>query len=312
MATETSSLLESCVAEVLVCPECSGSLSLAEPGLSITCANCSRAWPIEDGIIHLMNADMSVQESEWRLRESTMKMHLRQQEEILAVVAKHHCFRVMSERASTFRRRFRSQEWLLDLGSGTGWYWRQSEGARLILSDFSLESLRVARQLLADSQSAVFLWTNAQKLPLRAKSISGLWSIQVFQHFPDKVLRNVQLELDRVLRDDFAIEIYNLNPAPFHKAIYRLMGRRLHCRGRLGDMELNRLSPREWEDVWRQFRGGTPRISANYSELFFHPDLHFRPQHYPISLERALTKYVPKLAGLFARQAQLRIDARTA
>lgn len=310
MATDSSSLLRTAVRDVLMCPDCDGSLSISPEGGQLSCNHCSKSWPVDNGIIHLMYGDLSTQEAEWRLREDTMKRHQSGKDQILAVVAKHHCLRVMYEKARMFRSRFRPEEWILDLGAGTSWYWSRSGGARLILADFSLESLRVARQLLGDSQPAIFLWTNAQRLPLKTKAISGLWSVQVFQHFPESILQSVQGELDRVLRDNFAIEVYNLNPAVLHKAIYRLMGRRLHCHGSLGEMELNRLSPHEWKQVWREFRGGRGRISSNYSELFFHPDLRFRPQHYPIGLEHTLTKYVPRLAGLFARQTQVRIDTR--
>jgi hypothetical protein len=178
------------------------------------------------------------------------------------------------------------------------------------LTDFSRESLRVSRDLLGDADRAVFIWTDAQKLPLRKSVISGLWSIQVFQHFPAAVLENVQAELDRVLRDQFKIEVYNLNPALLHKVIYRLCGKRLHCRGQLGEMELNRFSADEWTAIWQQFRTGDCPITSGYSELFFHPDLHVFPRRYPTRLERALITYTPGLAALFARQLQIRIDTR--
>lgn len=310
LQTESSRTLESAVRSVLACPRCGGSLQLSGPDTQAVCQQCSAVWPIEDGILHFMDKGMPAQEAECRLRENVMKSHGRQRAEILEVVGKHHCMSVMSARARQFRSSFHSDKWVLDIGSGTGWYWSGTVGAGLILTDFSRESLRVSRHLLADADRAVFLWADAQKLPLRKNVISGLWSIQVFQHFPAAVLENVQAELDRVLRDEFLIEVYNLNPAPFHRAIYRLFGKQLHCRGRLGEMELNRLSAEEWSAVWRQFRRGAWPITSGYSELFFHPDFHLWPRWYPTRLEQALITHAPGLAGLFARQLQIRIDAR--
>jgi SAM-dependent methyltransferase len=311
MGMTSVEVLDAALREVFVCPRCGGSLRLAESNEEAKCEQCLASWPIEDGILHLMAGETAGQESEKELRERIMKEHPPEKEQILKVVGKHHCFKVMYERARRFREMFESDEWILDIGCGTGWYWRGSAGGRLILSDFSLESLRIARLVLGDTVPAVFLWADAQRLPIRGKAICGVWSIQVFQHFPAAVLQRVQAELERVLRDDFMIEIYNLNPAWLHKAIYRLTGRRLHCRGRLGDFELNRLSNNEWRTIWQAFRAEDTKITGGYSELFFHPDFHlFWSQGYPSGLERVLTDNLPWLASIFARQGQLRISAR--
>ena len=151
---------------------------------------------------------------------------------------------------------------------------------------------------------------DAAALPIRDRAISGVWSVQAFQHFPQKVFHKALSELRRVLRDEFVAEIYYLNPAWLHKVIYRLFGKRLHWRGKLGAMEWNLLSEKEWINVWGQFRGGRPEISSGYSELFFHPKFHLGPLAYPLRLERALATYAPKLAGLFARQMHIRMETR--
>lgn len=93
----------------------------------------------------------------------------------------------------------------------------------------------------------------------------------VFRHFSYTVFEVIQSELDRILRRKFAVEIYNLHPASFLKAIYLATRKSFHMRGRIGDMELTRLTPVEWARIWQSFRGGSVRVILGYSELFFHP-----------------------------------------
>src|SRR2546430_1365907 len=99
MGIESSCMLESAVREVLICPNCGGSLSLLEARTQVFCQQCSETWPIRDGIIHLMRNELAGQESERRLREETMKEHRAEREQILATVGQHHCLKVMYERA---------------------------------------------------------------------------------------------------------------------------------------------------------------------------------------------------------------------
>jgi len=231
---------------------------------------------------------------------------------LLEAVGRHHCLPVMRRRAERFRAEFAPQEWMLDLGVGYGWHWaRRGEGARILGIDFSLGNLTVARRLLGeDREDVVLVCADAAALPLRDHTMTGLWSVQTFQHFPPEVLRAVLKELERVLRAACVIEAYNLQPAALHRLLYRLLGKRLHCRGRLGEMELNRLTARQWSDLWRTFRGGRSQIRTGYSELWFHPDLRLRPRRYPVRLEEALGGHAPMLASLIARQAQVRVEAR--
>lgn len=306
-------MIRAALHDVLACPECGGPLRIWELGQQVCCEICAANYPVEDGILCLLSSNRLGQESEQLWRDRVMRQHRGSgKERILEVVGRHHCLRVMSQRAREFRNKFHPGEWVLDVGAGSGWYWAGTYGGKLILVDFSRESLNVARQLLDEADCVVFIWADAQRLPIHANTISGLWSVQAFQHFPQEMLRQVQSELDRVLRSEFLMEIYNLNPAWLHKVIYCFFRKQFHCRGRLGAMELNRLSAEEWTDVWRQFRGGRLQINSGYSELFFHPDFHLRPRPYPLRLERVLVTHTPRLAALFARQVHVRIETRRA
>lgn len=306
-------VLRRVVEEVLCCPRCRGKLALEANGRTMPCQGCAAAYPIHEGIPVLLPDGPVVQERERRFRDALAAEQAAQDgQAVLEVVGRHHCVPVMRRHAARFRARFTPDTWVLDVGIGYGWHWtRPGEGARILGIDFSLGNLTLARRLLGeDREDVVLVCADAEALPLRDHTMTGLWSVQAFQHFPQEVLRAVLHELERVLKAACVIEVYNLHPAALHRTLSRLLGKRLHGRGPLGEMELNRLAVREWVEVWRTFRGGRSQIHAGYSELFFHPDLRLRPRRYPTRLEAALAGYAPALASLIARQAQLRIEAR--
>jgi hypothetical protein len=155
----------------------------------------------------------------------------------------------------------------------------------------------------------LLICADATRLPFRRAGVAGLWCVQVFQHFPSALLHAVTEEMDRILAPAVAMEMYNLNPAPVLRAIYRLCGRRLPRSARVGPMEVNRRTAREWIELWRGFRGGRTRIVPGYSELFFHPDFRLMPPCYPAKAERCLTERFTMLSSWIARQVQLRIES---
>ncbi len=173
--------------------------------------------------------------------------------------------------------------------------------------DLSLGNLQLARRLLGATDRVALVCADAAALPLRRASVAGIWSVQTFQHMPDAVFERAKTELDRTLRDDFQMEISNLNPGLLQRVLYRLAGRRLHRRGRVGEMELTRRTGREWIRAWSDLRPGRSVVSSGYSELFFHPELRLRPHRYPLWAERILAR-IPAVARLIARQVDVRID----
>lgn len=227
---------------------------------------------------------------------------------LLDVVARHHCLPVMRQRAVRFASGIPADRWILDLGIGWGWHWEEWRGpARIVGLDMSLGNLTVARRLLGDA-SVVLLCADASALPLRDRSIAGAWSVQMFQHLPEDVASRAKRELDRVLMAAFRAEFYDLNPAPLLRLLYRCAGHRLHRRGSVGPMDVNRRSLSDWRRFWRDFRAGAVRVGGGYSELFFHPDLRLLPRRYPEALERVLSRRAPRLAGLIARQLDVSLE----
>ncbi len=307
-----SESLREALETVLACPVCQGQLALPDRTAGLNCPSCGRAYPIKDGIPVFLQNEPLAQEEERQRRDRLASGYLSSDAQtILQVIARHHCLTVMRRHAAEFRGRFKPSQWLLDIGIGWGWHWLgHGVAAKILGVDMSLNNLLLARHLLGQNgHGVVLVCADAAALPIRAQAISGVWSVQVFQHFPSEMLQRVLSELDRILKDRFMMEIYNLNRPLLHKMVYRLFGKHFHCRGKQGEMELNRLSVREWTDIWRGFRHGSPKISHSYSELFFHPDFRLSPERYPVRLERILATYVPPVSAFFARQAQLSFEA---
>lgn len=296
--------------EILACPRCEGTLGADSD--TLRCDGCRAVYPIDDGIPILLLEGTTGQESERVYRDRLASRDgAGDDAALLEIVGRHHCRDIMARRAAQFAGRFSSHEWILDLGIGWGWQWRSRCQRPLVLGvDMSLGNLRLARRLLGGGRDDVVLvCADATALPLRRHSVAGAWSVQVLQHMPPAVLSRTVAELDRVLAPVCRIEASNLNPGMLQRALYRASGRRLHRRGRVGEMELSRRSPSEWRAVWSGFRPGHTRLTVGYSELFFHPDLWVRPRRYPVRLERTVAAVAPVFAGLFARQVDVTIES---
>ena len=220
---------------------------------------------------------------------------------------------MMGRHAGSFRNRFSGQDWILDIGTGYSWPWQEAAGGPPVIGiDLSLGNLLLAKRLLGQSSPVLLLCADASRLPLRDEVISGVWSAQAFQLFPDPVFSKMQRELDRVLKARFLLESHHLHPSPMYHALYRMRGKRLHVRGRCGPFETCRLTLPEWSGRWSSFRNGKVRITGGYSELFFHPEMGIRPRPYPMRLEQWLASRVPALAGIIARQGILRVETADA
>jgi len=310
--SRASQALHIALEEILVCPGClAAQWQLTEADVS--CRACHRTYPLVEGIPVLLPDAPSAQESERQFRNRIARESMQQDHlSIDEIAGPYHCLPVMRARARRFRRQFAPQDWILDIGVGTGWPWSDlPPGARILGVDMSLGNLLVGRRLFGDyQQNVVLVCADASRLPVRDHAMAGVWSVQAFQHFPDVVLVGAQTELARVLRERYVMEIYSFMPALALRLIGRLKGHPLQRQGQWGEMELRRLPPRAWAEVWRNFRNGTTHITHGYSELFFHPSLGWQPRRYPLALEQCLATCLPWLAGLFAHQAHVRIEGR--
>ena len=266
---------------------------------------------LKDGILSLMEQANGGQSGELATREAGMKSHREKSpKQIMAKIAQHHSLAVMGHRAATFRQEFPETEWILDIGGGTGWYWKGTSGANIALVDFSLEKLYAARLLLGPEDRVLLIHADASQLPFQPRAVSGFWSVQVLQHLPSETLYGLLAELKRVGKAEAQAEFHNLNYAWLHRVIYRLLGRRLHHRGVLGNYLLNRLTAAEWCVALQSLSAvnlDESGLEVGYSELFYHPNFRLLPTRYPVGLERFIAQNLPSIAALFARQVHLRI-----
>jgi ubiquinone/menaquinone biosynthesis C-methylase UbiE/uncharacterized protein YbaR (Trm112 family) len=304
--------LQEVLDKILCCPACKCDLMICSDN-KLKCVSCHQSYPVKDGIPVLMNKSIGKEQTdEQLLREELAKKHNEKTfEEIIEVVSYHHCLQIMSKKANKFRACFDSSQWILDVGCGTGYYWRNTlSGGSLILIDFAFNNLKVAQTMLAMEQNVCFIQADASNLPIKPCSVSGIWSVQVTQHFPDIVFESFLGEAKRVLSSSFLIEIYNLNPAWLYRILYLLFGKKLHIRGKCGDMILNRLNSREHAAIWRDVFNDE-QIRIGYSELFFHPDFRVFPRNkYPVLLENLIATKMPYLAKLFARQISVNLSSQ--
>jgi len=312
-AGEMQGALDRALKEVLACPACFSGLAVGDGDRSLECRSCRRSYPVEDGIpVLLESRGPARQLDELQFREGVAARHGScGVDELLDVLSSYHCIPVMTREAERFSVRFSPDRWIVDLGIGYGWHWMSRKaGPRILGVDMSMGNLKIARRLLRDTHDVVLVCADAARLPIRQRCIAGIWSVQVLQHLPDLALRQAQEEMNRVLDDRFFLEMCNLNPAFLLRLAYRVAFRKLHRHGRAGEIELNRLSAREWLEIWRPFRPGSTDVSVAYSELFFHPDLRIRPSRYPLRLERYLAERAGRVAKLIARQVHVRVASR--
>lgn len=309
---QTPGLLAQAVEDVLVCPTCRGKLIL-EGNRSLICTGCQRYYSIKNGVPIFLSSEISLQDQEKLFRDTIAADHInRSRDDLIGLVGEHHCIPVMRSYAENFRSRLSPESWMIDVGIGYGWHWSDmvDKKVRIVGIDMSLGNLLIAKSILAEGSNVLLICADASELPIRDRSISGLWSVQTIQHFPDAVFQRFQRELNRIMSKSFIMEIFNLQPAVLHRLIYRLLGKHLHCHGHTGRWELNRLSRVEWINKWRAFRPGQANMNFRYSELFFHPDLHVRPDRYPVKLEQFISMNLYCLASLFARQGQMCIESQ--
>lgn len=256
----------------------------------------------------MTNTALKEQSAEKELREECAKEHgYTDPDKILKAVSCHHCIPVMSKKAKDYRMKFDRSDWILDVGSGTGYYWRNTGGGNLILMDFAFTNLKAAKTLLSGQNNIFFVQADAANLPFKSEALSGIWSVQVTQHFPDSVMCSFFLEAKRVVKKRCLIEIYNLNPALFHRILYKVLGKKFHLKGRIANITLNRLNENDLVAIWRGIFD-TAKLEFGYSELFFHPDLHFKPNGKCIEFVENIFRRVPCINRFISRQVQIKIS----
>tara|TARA_B100000315_G_C14590669_1_gene595557 strand:+ start:263 stop:1186 length:924 start_codon:yes stop_codon:yes gene_type:complete len=300
--------MQKALQEILCCLICKGDLKIVTEN-ELKCYACYQKYPIKEGILIFMLDDLlKEQAEEQKAREEAAKKHgFMDSDKILKSVSLHHSLQIMNKKAKECRASFDATEWVLDVGCGTGCYWQSTKGGNIILLDFTFENLRAAKLLLKDENHVLFIQANAGRLPIKTKSVSGIWSVQVTQHFSVSIMKLFLKETKRILKDNFLIEIYNLNSPWFHKVIYKLLGKKYHIKGKNGEITLNRMNGRELSSLWSTVFNKAS-FEIGYSEFLFHPDLRFKLKgEYTSFFDRVLSK-LSGTGKIFARQIHIKIS----
>lgn len=93
-----------------------------------------------------------------------------------------------------------------------------------------------------------------------------------------------------------------------YRIIYKAFGKKLHIKGKRGDIILNRLTAYELTTLWKDIAKNA-KFEIGYSELFFHPELHLKPGNwYPVVLECILRR-IPWISRIIARQVHIKISS---
>lgn len=296
--------IKKAISDILVCPQCKNNLSFEDE--SLLCKLCLKKYPILDGIPFFLSGAGRGQEREKAFRNNLKyDSFLINEKDMLDEVSRHHAISVMRQRAKVFISKFNVSEWVADIGTGFSWHWKGNnpKGSSILGVDFSITNLRVAKRFLTDKDNVLLICADAANLPVRANSISGIWSVQVFQHFPEAIFKKAKQEIHRVLKDKFIVEIINLNPSLLLRIISRLWKRKFSPCKDMGDMELNRLSAKELKKAWSDFEQMIS-VKFSYSELFFQPP--YLKWQYPAITERVILRF-PQIAKHIARQIHLEL-----
>lgn len=186
MAAENKTLLE----KLLACPACGADLRTGKDGYQ--CAGCEKSYPVVDGIPVFVDIEAQDVTDEIQVRDRV---------------------------AEAFLKRFCPEDVVLDIGTGWGWHWMKTRG-KVVCVDFSLNSLKVAKQILGEREDVMLLCADAARLPMKKDSFAGAWSVQTYQHLMPELFEAAKGELHRVLGPGGYFEIRWLNDSLMLRLAY--------------------------------------------------------------------------------------------
>ena len=158
-------MLNEALKEILACPRCRGHLEKSTAGLA--CVNCHAEYRIKDGILCFFKVGEGDRQAEERAVRDTYMSRFEQEEAraIIRNVSQHHCLSVMGDRARQFRKAFSQDEWILDLGSGSGWCWSGTNGAALVLLGAQTRARAEERPVNLNDNAALKYWRAFSLMP---------------------------------------------------------------------------------------------------------------------------------------------------
>ena len=306
--------MNSRVLSVLCCPSCRGELGVTDnrgqqgsvQDGTVECSQCGAEYPVVAGVLVLLSGEHgNSQEAERHQRDLlAQQYHGAGDAGLLARISRHHYVPSMNRAVRAFAERFSEHQWVLDIGAGWGWHWRGVDRPNIIAIDFSLESLLVARNLLGPQvdRNLHLVCADAAQLPVKERTVDGIWSVQTFQHLAESGLKQCLTFCSTALKSKAAVEVYWLNWNSLGLGIRKLLGRKV-VKETANPYYLRYIAGGELRELFSTYFGG--RITIGYSEVLFHPEvrmIHGLPLAW---LDQGLGK-VPFLSRLIARQVVAR------
>jgi len=223
----------------------------------------------------------------------------------MLAVSRHHYVPTMKMAAKRFARRFGEDSWILDIGTGWGWYWHGSIAPQIVAMDFSLETLLVTKQMLKGQidRNVHLVCADAVQLPFGTESVDGIWSVQMLQHLPIDRLISCLRRCEEIKRPNAMMELYWLNWNTPQWLVSTLL-RKPSWRDRQEPYTLSMATGNTLRELLSEHLTG--QIAIGYNETVFHPEIRM-PHRLPLEwLDRGLGT-VPLVNKFLARQVYARV-----
>jgi SAM-dependent methyltransferase/uncharacterized protein YbaR (Trm112 family) len=199
------------LADLLRCPEDSGAFSGWDgraPEAVLRCSVCERAFPVVDGLPHLLPENLNRLETNSDNAVADKRREMAARDAQAAAYDRMLGLRLFSIPEIPLTLRYLSLEpdhWMVEAGCGTG-RMTPAFAARvrgLVCADFSLASLQAARAKLPADLAAktLFVQADISRLPLASGAFDRIGSFQVLEHLPTHAVRAQAVgEMARVLK----------------------------------------------------------------------------------------------------------------
>ena len=271
------------------------------------CSGCAATYPVTQGILNLLAGPEADQTDELQSRDDVAAEYSHASvQQIMASVSRHHFIPAMKSASRRFARRFGGDQWILDLGVGWAWHWMGVVSPNLIAMDLSFSSLVIARKILGQQVdwNVHLVCADGGQLPIKERTIDGIWSVQVLQHMTDPTLQRCLSLCASAQKPSGSSEIYWLNWSLIGRAMRTLSGKKV-SKVLSDPYTLRYVSGGELRSLLaRHFPG---RVETGYSEIVFHPEL--RVAHrLPLGWLDRLMGRLPLINGMLARQAIAKVS----
>jgi len=304
------------VLNIVCCPSCRGDLAIREESLqngklvdgTILCSQCSREFHVRAGIpILFVEEGLREQRQEYEVRKSVAERHGHSTlSTLVSAYSHHHYIPVTRQAARRFAGQFHPDEWILDIGTGWAFQWIGLLKPNIIAVDFLFDQLLIAKNLLSDQvdRNVHLICADAADLPLKDRTVSGIWDVQALQHLPQGKLEKCLKKLSAAQRDRGAVETYWINWERPYRVVCKLLRKEV-LKEKREPFYFRAVTGKELKILLSGYFTGN--VTIGYNETIFHPDLRLR-HHLPLAWLDSAIGRIPLVNRYLARQVVVRIE----